>query len=406
MTPTASLRLMALCVAGLAGWTAGQPRSGEADAARYHRAVKSRTAAPGEPHDFQARIDVTGTPFVRDTMLLYSCQCGKFPFNGPQEALPAVNPTWMDEHLAQIAKHLDQFVPDVGFSGLIVIDYEDWDLLWDRTDEKFREAWIAYAGPKSEYVHRAQYEAAARTFYQATFERVKELRPAAQVGFFTYPAKFYLRASETSPGVIGYGDGQYAASDRNGTLGWLWEMEDFLAPNVYCLLESVEDPDAGLFQNTPAKDIEYVRSNTAEALRLARGKPVYDLISYEYQRSGDNRLFRVLLNAVNMAHQLRTPLSTGVTGVILWGRVETAERATELSEYLNGTILPLIRRSPDSLPPACRADIDGDGGLDLFDFLAFVNLHNAGDAKADFDDDGVLTLFDFLAYTNAFNAGC
>jgi len=45
--------------------------------------------------------------------------------------------------------------------------------------------------------------------------------------------------------------------------------------------------------------------------------------------------------------------------------------------------------------------------LDLFDFLAFVNSFNAGEAgPADCDGSGALDLFDFLCYTNAFNLGC
>ncbi|MEQ8843273.1 MAG: GC-type dockerin domain-anchored protein [Phycisphaerales bacterium] len=54
----------------------------------------------------------------------------------------------------------------------------------------------------------------------------------------------------------------------------------------------------------------------------------------------------------------------------------------------------------------CRADIDGDGDLTIFDFLGFQNLFDAGDLQADFDGDGSLTLFDFLAFQNEFDAGC
>ncbi|MFI4917285.1 MAG: FG-GAP-like repeat-containing protein [Phycisphaerales bacterium JB060] len=54
----------------------------------------------------------------------------------------------------------------------------------------------------------------------------------------------------------------------------------------------------------------------------------------------------------------------------------------------------------------CRADLDGDGQLTIFDFLAFQNLFDAGDPRADFDGDGALTLFDFIAFQNAFDAGC
>ncbi|MFI4916913.1 MAG: GC-type dockerin domain-anchored protein [Phycisphaerales bacterium JB060] len=64
----------------------------------------------------------------------------------------------------------------------------------------------------------------------------------------------------------------------------------------------------------------------------------------------------------------------------------------------------LITGLPVSGP--CRADIDGDGELTIFDFLAFQNLFDAGDLSADFDGDGELTIFDFLAFQNAFDAGC
>lgn len=54
----------------------------------------------------------------------------------------------------------------------------------------------------------------------------------------------------------------------------------------------------------------------------------------------------------------------------------------------------------------CRADIDGDGELTIFDFLNFQNKFAAGDPLADFDGDGELTIFDFLDFQNAFAAGC
>jgi hypothetical protein len=55
---------------------------------------------------------------------------------------------------------------------------------------------------------------------------------------------------------------------------------------------------------------------------------------------------------------------------------------------------------------ACYADCDASGNLDLFDYLCFVNLFNAGDEQADCDGEGGLDLFDFLCFVNEFNAGC
>jgi|GEM_PF-3495017 len=55
---------------------------------------------------------------------------------------------------------------------------------------------------------------------------------------------------------------------------------------------------------------------------------------------------------------------------------------------------------------SCYADMDGDGALTVFDFLAFQNAFASGDATADCDGDGALTLFDFLCFQNAFGSGC
>ena len=54
----------------------------------------------------------------------------------------------------------------------------------------------------------------------------------------------------------------------------------------------------------------------------------------------------------------------------------------------------------------CRADLDIDGELTIFDFLEFQNLFDSGSTWADFDFDGQLTIFDFLAFQNEFDAGC
>jgi hypothetical protein len=58
------------------------------------------------------------------------------------------------------------------------------------------------------------------------------------------------------------------------------------------------------------------------------------------------------------------------------------------------------------LSMGCAPDLDENGTLDLFDFLAFVNLFNDEDPTADCTGDGKYDLFDFLCFVNAFNQGC
>jgi len=57
--------------------------------------------------------------------------------------------------------------------------------------------------------------------------------------------------------------------------------------------------------------------------------------------------------------------------------------------------------------PECKADVNGDGALNLFDFLAFQGAFGNEDPLADFAPPyGVLNIFDFLAFQTAFGNGC
>jgi hypothetical protein len=67
---------------------------------------------------------------------------------------------------------------------------------------------------------------------------------------------------------------------------------------------------------------------------------------------------------------------------------------------------PVVDMGAHEFQAPCYADFTGDGVLDLFDFLAYVNAFNAADPAADCTGDGVLDLFDFLCFVNAFNNGC
>ena len=69
-------------------------------------------------------------------------------------------------------------------------------------------------------------------------------------------------------------------------------------------------------------------------------------------------------------------------------------------------LLSLVGSAVAGPNSTCRADLDGDGQLTVFDFLAFQNLFDAGDLAADFDGDGALTVFDFLEFQNDFVQGC
>lgn len=57
-------------------------------------------------------------------------------------------------------------------------------------------------------------------------------------------------------------------------------------------------------------------------------------------------------------------------------------------------------------PDFCRADITGDGALDVFDVFGFLELFGASDEQADLDMDGEFSIFDLFMFLDAYELGC
>jgi len=55
---------------------------------------------------------------------------------------------------------------------------------------------------------------------------------------------------------------------------------------------------------------------------------------------------------------------------------------------------------------ACIADCDGNGELNILDFVCYQGLFQAGDPGADCNGDGELNILDFVCFQGAFLAGC
>jgi uncharacterized membrane protein len=106
------------------------------------------------------------------------------------------------------------------------------------------------------------------------------------------------------------------------------------------------------------------------------------------------------------AHRVQDHVVDLPESITLQEAADLNDRGQILCEGFDRNTIEFVTVLLTPLDVVCRADLDGDGELTFFDFLAFQNLFAAGDPMADFDGDGELTFFDFLAFQNEFAAGC
>ena len=119
-------------------------------------------------------------------------------------------------------------------------------------------------------------------------------------------------------------------------------------------------------------------------------------------RTGEVLRYRWMAASSNFVSQNETAVHVGL------GSATVVDELTV--EWPNGEVTVLEDVAANQRitvhPPACVADVNGDGVLNILDFVAFQGLFQAGDAAADLNGDGVLNILDFVAMQTLFAAGC
>ena len=145
--------------------------------------------------------------------------------------LPQINITaHLPVHLAALASDIARHIPDAGFAGVAVLDFECFGPLWaqvnassigTRSVELVRVQHPSWTKPRLEAEARTQYEAAARAYYEHSLHVVRRVRPQGSWGFYGYPLG-YTRHS-----------GDFLARALNDQLGWLLNASTAWYPCTY-----------------------------------------------------------------------------------------------------------------------------------------------------------------------------
>jgi hypothetical protein len=209
-----------------------------------------------------------------------------------------------------------------GFRGLAVLDYESPRPLWDTYLNEWEAVQVPYRERVRELAAAAhptwstkQIEAASRTAYEdalklwllATLGAVRQHAPHSLAGFYGFPERY------TDPPFCETAE-RRRLSDQ---LMWMFNASSAVFPSVYLLYE-------GGIEVPVEFNAEYIRSNTAAAVRVAQlDQPVWAYSMFYYHTS---RLHKESAqhNVSGQGHgDLREEFlgayQAGASGTVVWG---------------------------------------------------------------------------------------
>jgi hypothetical protein len=336
-------------------------------------------------------LDITNVRWRDTCVMIYNTWFGDlYPRPGPHMILlhPGGKEAYYTAFISRLNELVDEWAPDPNFRGLICLDLEffqpnytshpNWASnlpLEDRTDYDFIDDWketlrtlraseMASMTPsqQDEYF-REQWLATTREFYTRIFNAVKARRPNAKVGFYNMPVQSYFewRMTDTA-------SQRRWAHDQEAA--WFFEMVDAVFPSIYPFYYSVpngQTPERGT-QDTYADFERYIRDNLTEALRVARGKPVYAFVTKQYHPSNSRYSYQ-LSNEFNTERPFEIAREMGCSGVVLWGWIQTQQQFNEHASSFSQSFSPFMRQF-QSLPslaanraaPASPSPGSGGGG--------------------------------------------
>lgn len=274
--------------------------------------------------------------------IFYKNKFGLYPYISPQGVphnggIPQRAP--LRAHLARVAGDVRLHLRPA-FSGLAVVDWEEWRPLWARNWGRKRvyqlasQRWAQERGRGRRLARRA-FERAARALMEQTLLLGRSLRPAGLWGFYRFPDCF----NDDWAKVANYtGRCRPAEVQRNDRLRWLWAASAALYPSIY--LPPLLPP--GLRRR-------YVHHRLCEALRLAAGRlPVVAYSRLSYRRSprflepvrarGGARCPGVsprphgsLSLQADLEHTIGESAALGAAGVVLWGDMSYSRSAVSMA---------------------------------------------------------------------------
>ncbi|XP_056895965.1 hyaluronidase-3 [Takifugu flavidus] len=235
------------------------------------------------------------------------------------------------------------------FTGLAVIDWEEWQPLWEKnfgTKMEYRrlskllvrQERPGLSDKDVASLARQRFEASARKFMEGTLQMAIRTRPKGLWGFYGFPVCSNKHKRKTDHSYTGRC--HTGTKRQNDRLSWLWGQSTALYPSIYLPQSLAGSSRAALM----------VRYTLLEALRVASlwrhggtssgATPVLPYARLAYTHS------LAFLNKTDLLHTLGESAALGAAGVVLWGEMKFAKSEHQcilLRDYIHGVLGPFIR---------------------------------------------------------------
>ncbi|ETN74271.1 hyaluronoglucosaminidase [Necator americanus] len=270
----------------------------------------------------------------------------------------------LEKHLQEVANNITKRIPQQNFSGLGIIDLEEWRPLFDEngygTKRVYQNVSIKIArqnlsSEASESVVKAEaikeFNEAAKNFFVKTIQKAKEMREKAKWGFYGFPYCNYDAGKKR----------EYKCSKRyqdwNNEMMFIFNESTALFPSIYLGFNASSEQrfryvQPGLFQ-----------AILTEARRIAKKfdppLPIYAYTKIEYDPLKERDHF---YDDDDLLTTIRQPADLGVDGIIIWSSSNNmTDRCSKIKDEVEKRIGPNITKTVEG-HKKCRTDKCSDHG--------------------------------------------
>tara|TARA_B100000614_G_scaffold258752_1_gene281729 strand:- start:2457 stop:3725 length:1269 start_codon:yes stop_codon:yes gene_type:complete len=310
---------------------------------------------PASAEDF---IDFSALPFHPNQAIFYESKLGKFPQTGPAEVL--ADTSLYQAHMEKLVNDIPKIVPE-DYKGYVIIEYGKWSLLWHRTQAEYQDAWITAltaAQPAAVQAWQdeggdaywegmaASYNTAARKIFTDTIAACRRLRPNAKWGY-------HFRIFDMLNPDLTVVD---TAVEDNNELSWLYQISDFVCPNLYTPFRVDSNTDMDKYTMSFHDRRAIAETVAVEATRIGKehGCDVVPIIWPKHNKKG-SPFYHQFWNTETIAATLRGLADGGIDKLFFWYGIGSEKDAAHLTEFISTVFIPewnkvLIEFSETDIP--------------------------------------------------------